>query len=283
MVVLGVMAPFLFISSARAFAIEPAIHDLSLSPGAATTTSVTVNNNESKPITFFLTVQKFIAGGNGQPKFLDPKEAEGFPSWIRVSDPEFTLAPNQKKTVDVAINIPSDAPAGGNYAAVFVTEKPVQASAVGIARRIASLFMVAVNKDQAPSRIEVVSALIQYEFKNQWYLPTNTGQVSAEVKNAGASHGAATVEAHIVSWGWTGKTTRTFNTTGRLLPNESRKFQFSWPDTSPIELINADMEIDGMHFHTQQLFVLPFGWIYIAGCVLIICIIVLIKKRIKRT
>lgn len=244
-----IVGSFFFIDRAQAFEVSPAISDISMMSGSSTQRELSVKNSDNKTQTYFLTVQKFISGGGGQPEFLDPSDTAGLPSWIRVTDQQFTLEPGEKKNIKIVIDVPTDAPSGGAYAAVFITEKPQQAALVGISKRITSLFLVAVNRDSAPAKVIIQKIEQQYIDDGgwkQWLIPSGTGSLNLNVHNAGGSHGVSVVESRVTTWGMRGKQTRDFSQVIRLLPNEARELTFSWRELSLFERIRSDVRINGV-------------------------------------
>lgn len=252
----------------QAFQVEPAITDLSLTTGSSTTREIQVRNTDPYEQSFFLTVQKFAPGGNGQPRFLDPNDTEGLPSWIRVTDPQFTLQPGEQKMVRVTIDVPKEALSGGTYAAVFITEKPQQTAPVGIAKRIASLFLVAVNQKEAPANIRFKRAEQSYGAIGdwrRWFVPRGAGKVTAEIENKGRSHGMGIVEVRQTIWGWKGKREQSFSQVVRLLPQETRTIVFDWEDRSPFYSVQTEVYVNGMRQTSLSKIsgILPSGWMII--------------------
>lgn len=264
-----ICAPFIFVNKVEAFEVSPAISDVSMMAGSSTQREISVKNTDSQTQTYFLTIQKFVSGGGGHPAFLDPSDTVGLPSWIRVTDPQFTLQPGEEKNIKIVIDVPADAPSGGAYAAIFVTEKPQQTTPVGISKRITSLFLVAVNRDAAPANIVIKK--IEQEYKDvggwkRWFIPRGNGSIDISLQNDGDSHGMSIVELRVSTWGMMGKKTRDFSQVIRLLPKEGRKIVFSWNDLSFFEGILLDVRVNGAAQPSEALgiYVLRSAWVYLA-------------------
>ncbi|MCK9361861.1 hypothetical protein M0Q28_06605 [Patescibacteria group bacterium] len=131
---------------ASALSVNPAIHDVTIDPGKVETRTITIENDEAIPQTYVVGIQKFIPKGElGQQEFLDPTDTEGLPEWMYVDKPEVTLAPGTQGTIQVAIRVPTNAPAGGYYAALFLSRKQLAQEQVAMLPRLGILFFVQVN------------------------------------------------------------------------------------------------------------------------------------------
>ncbi len=131
---------------ASALSVNPAIQDVTIDPGKVETRTISIENDEDVAQTYVIAIQKFIPKGElGQQEFLDQRDTSGLPEWMYVDKPEVTLAPGQKGTIQVAIRVPADAPAGGHYAALFLARKQLAQEQVAMLPRLGILFFVQVN------------------------------------------------------------------------------------------------------------------------------------------
>lgn len=108
--------------SAQALTVSPAKAELTGDPGEAVSGSFLVINENDSDQTYYTNVKKFEAQGEtGTPNFLPSKE--GLPSWITVQE-SVVLKKGERVKVPFTINIPPEAEAGGNFAAIFLSTVP---------------------------------------------------------------------------------------------------------------------------------------------------------------
>lgn len=221
----------------QAFEVRPAIIDIAIPTGSSTEREIHIHNNESVKKELFFTVQKFEAGGSGSPRFLDPKDVVGLPTWLRVSSPQITLDPGAVGDVRVRIDVPSSTEPGGYYVGVFTTERATNGTSGALGKRIATLLLVNVAGEQAPAHMEVKEIVQKHAL--------NKGSVEVAVKNTGKTHGFATIKTTIRRWTLWGMRKNEDTRVVRLLPGESRKTPFHWQDARSLTFfIQTDVRIE---------------------------------------
>ncbi len=234
---LFLLAGFSGPQGAEAFEIRPAIVDLDLPSGSSTVRELKVRNTDAEPLEVFFTIQKFIPAGGGQPRFLDPTDVGGLPSWVRLSERGLRLAPGEERTVRVQIDVPAGTEAGGSYAGLFTTEKLALESPVGIGRRIATLLLVSVDGAKRPARIQFDKSELKREEEGESY--------EVGWKNDGSSHGLAGVRLVARRMTLFGPKQSMEDASLRLLPGEARTVRLAWDDGAPVSWVQARAFIDG--------------------------------------
>ncbi len=134
---------------ASALALEPALSDISVSPGTAHDAAIMLTNDEPDTATYYLSIQKFVARGEeGQQEFLPMSDTTGLPSWIFVNQPSLTLQPGEKQRVPFTIRVPEQAIPGGYYVALFFSSVPPVLSPQGmvvVGSKVGALLLVTVE------------------------------------------------------------------------------------------------------------------------------------------
>ena len=107
------------------FAIYPMYQQITLTPGEAYTGNFEVINPGDNTIDFRYTVgiKPFSVEGLDDLSFTTNGDYNQIVDWIELSRTEGIIAPNDTQEVRFTINVPENAAAGGQYAAIIVTSE----------------------------------------------------------------------------------------------------------------------------------------------------------------
>lgn len=277
---------FLMPLSVFAFSVSPAIVELTIEPGKISRGVITVKNDEPNDQTFYVSFQKFIAQGNtGRQTFLPPDDISGLPSWLSIDKPMFTLAPGQVQLINYAISPPKTAQPGGNYAAIFVSNRPPtqssdQQNVMMGARTGVLVFATIPGEVKKDITLNVFS---QSTTSGQQYLWTT------ELKNTGTVHSAPTGTIEITNlFGQTVAILPFNKEQARVLPQSIRRYQNTWHPKDTLAFFNEGplkitLKIDELSIQqTQKLLLFPKKTLFIALSVIaVFCVIGFTKKRKK--
>lgn len=258
--------------SVEAFEVRPAILDLDIPAGSSTERELVIRNVDAKPLDVFFTIQKFLPEGGGQPRFLEPTDVEGVPSWVRLSRRELTLAPGEEQAVRVRIDVPAGTAAGGSYAGLFTTEKPEMSGLVGIGRRIASLLLVSVDGAKGPARMVLVKSMA---------IRTGSGGTFETIwKNEGLSHGIANLRLEARRLTVFGLRQSVKEESMRLLPQEQRTIRLDWEEQAPLAWVQVQAFLDGKRVEgaSRSLVVVRPGLVIVVGGVLALSLFFLWRR-----
>jgi hypothetical protein len=251
------------IAGAYALTISPARYDLAADKGTTVEGDFMLVNEQSDTATFYTSVQNFEAEGEtGTPSFTDSKT--GLASWVHVQD-SITLKKGEKQTVHFSISVPSDAEAGGHFAAIFMSTVPASsnsASGVSVGAKVGMLVLLKVNGDikegggvasfgteDGSHIITSLPVTFVYRFTNSGNDRVNpTGEIS--IRN---TLGLETdkLNANEMS--------------GNILPNSTRKFEVVWgsgeklpENASFFEQVRYEMAHFALGFYSAKM-ALSFG------------------------
>ncbi len=175
------------VSSVQALSLAPSILEVQANPGETKTVVVSLTNDESEPVRIESTIQKFIPlGTGGQQQFLSPEDISGLPSWTFVGGVAGGLQPGEKQNVTIQIRVPSEAPVGGAYEAVFFSARPlaeVAAGTVGLRSKIGALILLTVGDT---TRTEL--AVSDWRLRETGTRPSLSGTAQVTLKNVGRTH-----------------------------------------------------------------------------------------------
>jgi len=132
---------------AGAFGVSPMSEKIALTPGETYYGSLTVSNPASSDsdFTFETSVEPFFAvDGTDNIKYETEGNYNQMVNWITVLDTSGTVAPNGTKIVHYRIDVPLDAPAGGQYATIIIQSvgsTPVE-GAINIQQQVRIAYLI---------------------------------------------------------------------------------------------------------------------------------------------
>ena len=157
--------------------ISPTRQELTLEPGQSYTLEISVTNAGNDVAAFVPAAGPYYPTTDGSLDYNASNDHTMLWNWISFSEQSFTLDPGEKATLTFTINVPADAPGGGQYAAVYAE---IHASEGGInsVSRVGSLIVGRVN-GEIIERGELISQSLPTVVLNGNFTP------SATVKNTG--------------------------------------------------------------------------------------------------
>ncbi len=176
--------------------VSPVFIDLFVNPGESVSSQIKVRNNSSAKEYLHLTLLKFTPSASGAPVIADLTSTDEFGKWLSFDEPEFTLDPNQIRTLKFTISPPKEAALGYYYAIKIerianTTPGAKQTSVVG-APAIPVLLDVRTANAKRELRISDFSTdSFFYE-----YLPVT---LNVKIKNLGNIHSIPTGDIFIDS------------------------------------------------------------------------------------
>jgi len=143
-------------SLVHAFAVSPAVIELSGARGELVETTVTIINTKTADQTFYLQAIKFAPReDSGEPQFIPYDEDHaGLPEWLSFESNRVNILAQSRVDVPVRIRIPDDAPSGGYYAAAVVSDAPfdiVATNGATVSAKMAVLILLTVEGETIES------------------------------------------------------------------------------------------------------------------------------------
>ena len=111
-------------TSSNTFSITPMSHSFSLSAGEQASGTITIINqsDSAKPFSFKVSVAPYgVKGNNYDADLVTETDLTQLAKWITIENPSGTIDPGKSEEVKFTINVPADAPGGGQYAAIVVS------------------------------------------------------------------------------------------------------------------------------------------------------------------
>ena len=212
--------------NAKALTLSPPTEEITAKPGESVDIVAKLYNETNAALTLQPGDLSFTAKNEtGQPDFFDDKTGMDLQHWIAVPT-AVTLAPQERQSVVVTINVPKGADPGGHYAAIFWgTSPPKVDSGAGVEGRIAMLILVDVEGNAK----EDLKAIEFHPLAG--FLTHLPADLMARFQNNGSVHKHPAGD--IIVKNMFGRTAATlpFNiqpSTGNVLPKSIRRFDVSW-------------------------------------------------------
>jgi len=220
--------------------------NLTTTPGSTVSAQLKIKNGGEHPETLTIGLMKFSAyGEDGKPHLLDREKGDDYFDWITFSEKEFTVNPNEWKTITAYITVPADAAFGYYYAVTFSRrneEIPGGPRSTKVIGATATLVLLEVRVPNAIRDIEVLEfGTPQHIYE---FLPVT---FTIKLKNKGNVHVVPKGNIFIDRFGEKKDVAMlTVNElSGNVLPDSNRIFESSWGDGFPVyqERINDDKTV----------------------------------------
>lgn len=185
--------------NAIGFTVSPLTENIVLAPGESYSSSIRVSNpgNSQNDVGYEVEVQPFFVDEEYNTIFRDIDNRSLMANWITIDSPSTgVISPNETNEIVFTINVPEDAPAGGQYADVRVVSANVDnnsgenSSAIGEKIAIGHLIFAEVTGNTIRQgeiiSTEVPSFLLSGDIKG-----------TTAIKNTGNVHSVATYKLQI--------------------------------------------------------------------------------------
>lgn len=211
--------------------VSPVRSDIEILPGQSKTVQITVTNLTNADIVISPIENDFISGDeNGTPALiLDADKFAPTHSLKRFLTPiaNVTIAANKAKLVNVVINVPTTAQAGGYFGAIrFAPASPDGGAQVNLSGSVASLILLSVPGD-AVEKLNLTDFTIQQNGKSNAFFTTSENMSATfRFENKGSIQLGPIGKISLKKWGKVISETDFNNQTPRevILPDAARRW-----------------------------------------------------------
>lgn len=226
-VLLGtVVSSLVFSTQVHALTLSPAKVEMSGDKGKTISGEFLILNEQSNSMTFYTSAENFEAQGeSGTPHFTQGDT--GVASWIKVQE-KVVLEKGEQKVVPFTITIPTDADAGGHFAAIFLSTTAPEISGggqVSVGAKVGVLVLLRVSGEV--SEKGGIVGFSSLDTKRVW--STLPIQFIYRFQNTGGDR--IKPEGNVIIkniLGWEKETINANQAQGNILPNSTRKFDVIW-------------------------------------------------------
>jgi hypothetical protein len=203
-------------------------------PGQTITTELKVKNGGTVDETLKIDLMKFRAyEESGKPQLMEREAADDFLDWVTFSEPTFTIAPDEWKTITATFHVPATASFGYYYAFVFSRAGEVQPLSSRETVLVGGTAVLVLLEVRVPGAVREAT-VTEFSTDKTFYefLPTT---FHIKLKNTGNVHLAPRGNIFIDQGSTKDIAILEVNSEkGNILPLSSRVFDAQWKDGFPL-------------------------------------------------
>ncbi len=272
---------------ATSFSMSPMYEKIILTPGQSYSSefSITSPANSEADFNYKIFIQSYYRDEDNNPIFEDINETSQITKWTTINSPNTgTLKPNETKKINFTIDVPKDAPAGGQYMAITAaTASPESVGgkgSVSIAESVAIAYTV-----YAEIAGNTVRSGDIYDLNLPSFLFSGNITASAMVRNTGNVHDDAkfTLQIYPLFSNEEIYTNEENPDVRVVLPNRTLYFESIWDKTPPIGIFNVfyTIEFEGITSQISKMVIICPLWLLFVILFVIIALIIWIVIRIR--
>ncbi len=215
--------------------LSPTFLNLRTDPGKPVSSEFKVRNNNTFTEYLRISLVKFVNSAEGTPTITDIEQGDDFANWIEFDQKEFSVGPNQSKTVKFTISPPAQAALGYYYGILVSRIQKAEGEGTVISGSTAVPVLLEVRSPNAKREVQIISfkpGKLFYE-----YLPV---EFNAIFKNTGNVHVAPIGDIFVDSlFNEEVAVLRVNEGRGSVLPNGVRTFTATWDEGFAVRTIKT--------------------------------------------
>lgn len=258
--------------------VAPLRYTYAVDPGQTIEDTIIVSNPNEDVLTVIPEFQDFVVreGNNIQWVPADVENPYKLSDWITIAQEPVTLQPNGQARLPFTIKVPSNATAGGKYAALFFRAEGGGGGTIGSVPRVGSLIVLTVNGD-----LKRTGGIVGFTTSSFFMRgPVNFG---VSYLNSGTTHYETQAEVSIKNLFWN---SANLKSDGKIVyPNIKRDLPVSWNVKFPFGIYTATAKAkagDGTYSEASKTFVaIPLN--YVGPAILILLLLWLAIRAFMHT
>lgn len=273
-------------AAGASFSVSPMNQRIVLSPGETYRGSFKVVNPETNTANFpyVAKVEPFYVDNDYNPIYENNGDYNQIVDWITIENDKGLIAPNNVEEIYFTVNVPSNAAAGGQYAAITVTSDNPEATVEG---------NLNINAKYSIAHIiyaEVAGTTVRTGDIQETSMPSfvSSGNITASsvIKNTGNVHGTATYTMQVFPLFSNEEiyTTEENPETMTILPNRTLYHESVWYNTPAAGIFNVVYKVkyEGLETEISKMVIVCPIWLMILILAVILAIIIWIVVAVKK-
>ena len=238
------------------FMMSPMTKRVELNPGDTITSSFYISNPEQNTasVAYTIKVKSFYRDEESNAIFEDVDGRGQIANWITLDSPDSgTLAPNASEEINYTINVPTDAPSGGQYAAIVATSAPPEGGLPDSAILKETIAMAHTIFAEVKGETRRSAIIMDPELPS--FLADGDIFAISKVTNTGNVHGTAsyTLEVYPLFSNEPIYSNEDNPDKKLILPNRSIVHRLSWEGTPSIGIFNVRYKVEFEGGETKEL------------------------------
>ena len=269
---------------------SPLNQKIILNAGEKYTGSFTITNpkNNIADYKYKVSVEPFYVDDDYRIYYETTENYNQIVNWTTTDIKSGNLALGDSQKISFTIDVPKDAPAGGQYVAIKVS------SVLDADTKVDSGNSVGLNVDQSVGMAQIIYAEIAGTTKRSGeIISTNmpgflfSGEITGEstIKNTGNTHGTAkyTLQVYPLFSGEEIYTNEEDPDTKTILPDRVLTNKTAWKETPGVGIFNVvyTVEFEGMTTQVTKLVVKCPLWLLLVIIIVIVAIVIALVVRIR--
>ncbi|MBR3323521.1 hypothetical protein IKG16_01380 [Candidatus Saccharibacteria bacterium] len=264
----------------RYIQISPTQQHLNLQPGQSFDGSYTVSNIGTDAFTFEVGVVPYSTQSDKyEPDFTTTTNYTQLAKWVTFPKTSFHIEPNSSVEVNYTINVPTDVPNGGQYAALTASVENGEKGGMKTTSRAAMLLIAKI-----PGETRETGSILENNIPGIVF-GGNKIEATSLLENTGNIHADAKYTMKVYPFGSNEEVfTNEEEPDGvTLLPETKRYHSITWEETPQLGLFTVEQTIEymGQTSTTSKLVLVCPVWLIVIFIALILAIIFTIVTRAR--
>lgn len=272
--------------SGYGFGVSPMKEKIILNPGETYSGSFKVTNpaKNTEDFSYVVSVSPVFVDENYNIKYEEMGDFNQIVNWIKLDKTSGTLKPNGVDDIYFKINVPNDAPAGGQYAAIVVKSNDNDTSSksdgLHINQSMAIAHTILAELTGTSAHSGKISSINLPSFMLSGKI---TG--SSTIENTGNVHGDATYKLQVFPLFSSEEvyTNEEDPDTNTVLPGRTFYHETTWNETPAVGIFNViyTVEFEGVSEQISKLVIICPLWLIFIIVFIVVALVVWIIIRVK--
>ena len=276
------------VGDASAFSLSPMNKTAVFNPGETYRETITINNpsinGEESDFYYKIVINPYDVDENNTDKYDSYSDHNMIVDWITIpQDQTGVVAPNESKTIEYVVNVPTTAPAGGQYAAITVMaddKADSKSESFGVKDNIAIAYLLyAEVTGNTVRQGEVAEASVP------GFLFSGSIKGESSIKNTGNVHGTAKYTLQVFPL-FSSEEVYTNEEDPEhmiILPGKTLYHETDWAQTPEVGIFNVvyTVEFEGITAQVSKMVIKCPIWLLFIIIFVIAIIIIWIVMRVK--